>query len=240
MSVALTSEKYLAAIAIILLAALLWGAWRWGRTLWNRYIGRHTPPHVEDSDRAAWPTGELLWETELQNPQAPWLGYPPYHDSSELTFDQGVMKFHVKPETDDEWAYVYLDPAKYNWRDFSWQTRFRRRTHFQEYAFNFRYVDFDNRYRYRFEDDYLFFDTKVRGKWYILTRQPFPMALDAWYDLRIDVRGNRMRCYVNNTLMVENVDDDIASGSICIILWEIDKITPAIAEIGPQKVYRIP
>ena len=171
--------------------------------------------------------------------QQQWVFHPEYQDRSELTFESGVMKFHVKANTGDEWAYVYLDPEKHSWDNYSWQTRFRRLTAFQEYAFNFRYVDFDNRYRYRFEDDLLFFDSKIRGKWRAHARMPFPMALGAWYDLRIDAKGDRYRCYVNGIRMMENRNTTIKRGSISIILWEIDRATDVIAEVGPSVVRRL-
>jgi len=190
-------------------------------------------------DRATWPTTEILFQGDTRNPREQWVYHSMYQDPAELTFSDGSMNFQVKAETHDEWAYIYLDPAKYNWDNYSWQMKFRRMTPFQEYAFNFRYVDFDNRYRYRFEDDLLFFDSKIRGKWRCHKRMPFPMAMGAWYDLRIDTRRDRHRCYVNGMLMMENRQGAIPRGSVSIILWEIDKATDCIAEIAPATVKRI-
>jgi hypothetical protein len=190
-------------------------------------------------DRATWAAGEVLFRGDTVNPREQWVFHPKYQDPAELTFDEGAMRFHVKAETADEWAYIYLDPQKYNWTDYSWQMKFRRMTPFQEYAFNFRYVDFDNRYRYRFEDDLLFFDSKIRGKWQCHARVPFPMAMSAWYDLRIDTRGDRHRCYVNGMLMMENRQAAIPRGSISIILWEIDNKTDCVAEVGPGVVRKL-
>jgi hypothetical protein len=206
-----------------------------------RKIGRtrRLPFNLHPRDRQAWAEDEVLFQGDLSCADKQWTSHPQYQDASELTCESGVMKFHVKAQTSDEWAYVYLDPEKYSWNNFSWQTKFRRLTNFQEYAFNFRYVDFDNRYRYRFEDDLLFFDSKIRGKWKAHARMPFPMALKAWYDLRIDAKGDRYRCYVNGMLMMENRNDAIKRGSISIILWEIDQKTDAIAEVGPSMVRRL-
>ena len=200
---------------------------------------RAFPFNLSPLDRETWPEGEVLFHTDTQHPERQWLQHSDYQDASELAFTDGVMKFHVKTETRDEWAYVYLDPKACSWRDYSWQTRFRRMTPFQEYAFNFRYVDFDNRYRYRFEDDLLFFDSKIRGKWKGHARMPFPMAMGAWYDLRIDTCGDHHRCYVNGMLMMENRQGAIPQGSISIILWEIDGATDCIAEVGPSIVKRL-
>ena len=197
------------------------------------------PFNLHPRDRATWDEGEILFQSDREHPEKQWIYHAQYQDPGELSFAGGNLNFHVKADTLDEWAYVYLDPSAYSWGDYSWQTTFRRMTPFQEYAFNFRYVDFDNRYRYRFEDDLLFFDSKIRGKWRGHARMPFPMALGAWYDLRIDTRQDRHRCYVNGMLMMENREPAIRSGSISIILWEIDGVTDAVAEVGPSTVRRL-
>jgi hypothetical protein len=197
------------------------------------------PFNLHPRDRETWSEGEVLFQSDSAHPEQQWIYHPEYQDPAELRFVDGNMNFHVKAATNDEWAYVYLDPRKYLWKDSSWQTKFRRMTPFQEYAFNFRYVDFDNRYRYRFEDDLLFFDSKVRGKWRAHERMPFPMALGAWYDLRIDSRKERHRCYVNGMLMMEVREGSIRRGSISIILWEIDGATDCVAEVGPSTVRRL-
>jgi hypothetical protein len=198
------------------------------------------PPFNETPrDRAVWPEGTVLFQTDPARPREQWIQHPEYQDPTELSFESGVMRLDVKAQTKDEWAYIYLDPQEYNWSDYSWTMRFRRLTRFQEYAFNFRYVDFDNRYRYRFEDDLLFFDSKLRGKWCAHARMPFPMVEGAWYDLRIDARGDVFRCYVNGILMMENVERTLPHGSISVILWEIDGKTDAVAEIGPMTVRQL-
>lgn len=197
------------------------------------------PFNVAKRDRETWPEGEVLFAGDTVHPEKQWIYHEQYQDPAELTFTNGSMHFDVKAASADEWAYIYLDPQKYSWEDYSWQTRFRRGTPFQEYAFNFRYMDFDNRYRYRFEDDLLFFDSKILGKWKCHARLPFPMAMGAWYDLRIDTRGDRHRCYVNGMLMMENRQGAIRKGSISIILWEIDNVTDCVAEIGPSVVRRL-
>jgi hypothetical protein len=198
------------------------------------------PFNVTPRDRATWPVAEELFRTNTATPREQWVYHAEYQDPDELRFGpEGEMYFHVRANTDDEWAYIYLDPARHNWTNYSWRMKFRRMTHFQEYAFNFRYIDFDNRYRYRFEDDLLFFDSKLSGKWRAHARMPFPMALGAWYDLQIDARGDLFRCYVNGILMMENRESTLPSGSISVILWEIDQATDCIAEIGPMTVLRV-
>jgi len=192
--------------------------------------------NLDPRDRESWPVGKILFQSDGEQPEKQWVYHEEYQDPTELNFDRGSMSFHVRATTLDEWAYIYLDPQQHSWVDYSWQTKFRRMTPFQEYAFNFRYVDFDNRYRYRFEDDLLFFDSKIRGKWRGHARMPFPMAMGAWYDLRIDTRKDCHRCYVNGMLMMENREGSIPRGSISIILWEIDGVTDCVAEVGPSTV----
>ena len=203
-----------------------------------REIGK-LPFNLHPRDLRTWTEGEVLFQTDSDQPAQQWLFHPQYQDPSELQFEHGNIIFHVKAVTKDEWAYIYLDPGQFLWEDYSWQSRFRRMTKFQEFAFNFRYSDFDNRYRYRFEDDLLFFDCKLRGKWRAHARMPFPMALGAWYDLRIDTRRGRHRCYVNGVLMMENREHSLHRGSIAIILWEVDGTTEVLAEVGPSIIRRI-
>jgi hypothetical protein len=195
------------------------------------------PFNVTPRDRQMWPAAGELFHSDAANARNQWVYHPEYQDPEELCFDEhGGMRFHVRANTNDEWAYIYLDPKQYEWTDYSWRMKFRKMTHFQEYAFNFRYIDFDNRYRYRFEDDLLFFDSKLHGKWRAHARMPFPMVLGAWYDLQIDARGDLFRCYVNGMLMMENREATLPRGSISVILWEIDQATDCVAEIGPMTV----
>lgn len=210
-----------------------------GRILYKLHSLGQLPFNLEARDRQTWTEGEALFQSTPDRPETRWIQHSQYQDPAELSFANGIMYFHIKAATADEWAYVYLDPAQYSWDNYSWQTTFRRMTPFQEYAFNFRYVDFDNRYRYRFEDDLLFFDSKIRGKWRCHGRMVFPMAMGAWYDLRIDTRGDRHRCYVNGMLMMENREGAIRRGSISVILWEIDGATDCVAEVGPSVVKRL-
>lgn len=197
------------------------------------------PFNLRPEDRDTWVEGGILFQSDREHPEKQWIQHPEYQDPAELVYSDGIMKFCVNAATGDEWAYVFLDPNENMWENYSWQTTFRRMTTFQEYAFNFRYVDFDNRYRYRFEDDLLFFDSKIGGKWKAHARMPFPMALGAWYNLRVDTRNNQHRCYVNGMLMMENREPSITHGSIAIILWEIDGETNAVADVGPSVVRRV-
>jgi len=181
--------------------------------------------------------GKVLYEAEGEDPVLDWTQFERYQNPNDLSVADGCMVFRNPVRSDDEWDYVYLDPVRYSFRDCAWTVKFRRNTTFREYAFNFRYQDFDNRYRYRFEDDKIFFDKKVAGVWTNnIASCPFAMMIGEWYDLRIDVAKSLCRCYVNGELRMENTDTDLDWGSICIILWEDDGETPIAAEIGASQV----
>ncbi|MGZ5050855.1 MAG: hypothetical protein ACXWF8_04415 [Methylobacter sp.] len=171
---------------------------------------------------------------------AEWRQFEPYQAAGDLTFQQNRIAFNTLAETNDEWDYIYLDPDKYPWKNITWEFTAVRRTAFREFAFNFRNRDFDNRYRYRFDDDKLFFDKKVNGNWSSnIASVPFPMALGKPYRIRIDTVGALNRCWVDGHLMLENVDHDIASGSIAIILWEDDGKTDIDAEVYDNRVMEL-
>lgn len=181
--------------------------------------------------------GRVLYEATVENPLAEWKSFDRYQRAEDVRVVDGWMQFSNPVRSSDEWDYIYLDAERYGFRDCSWSLRFRRHTTFREYAFNFRYQDFDNRYRYRFEDDKIFFDKKVAGVWTNnIASCPFPMISGQWYDLRIDAARSLSRCYVDGELRMENVDTDLEWGSVCIILWEDDGETPISAEIGVSVV----
>ncbi len=180
---------------------------------------------------------ESLYTLERTND---WKEYVEYNDMKEVSIGNKAIKFFIKAETCDEWAYLYLDPKKYAWRNYSWNFSLIRSTCFREFAFNFRYQDFDNRYRYRFEDDYLFFDKKVKGIWYNnISSIPYQIDMEIKYKVQIECFESLMRCYVNGKLCLENVDTDLDKGSISIILWEDDGCTDAVAEVADIEVFSL-
>lgn len=154
----------------------------------------------------------------------------------------GTMKFDGKTETNDEWIYLFLDPVKYQWDNYSWRFSICRRTYFKEFQFGFRYQDFYNRYRYRLQDGHIYFDKVVNGKFYnAFGVAPFHMDLGVWYDISIDVYKNNFRFYVNGVLMLSDFDfvKNFAKGSIAIILWENDGMTDIKASVGPMSVHKL-
>lgn len=163
--------------------------------------------------------------------------------TKEVTFlEDGTMRFDGKTETMDEWICLYLDPQKYQWDNYSWKFSIQRDTYFREFQFAFRYQDFYNRYRFRFENDYIYFDKHIKGVFYSgLNSVPFHMDLRVPYDVRIDAYGNNFRCYISGTLMMNEFDFDntLPIGSIAIILWEKNGVTDMKAAVGPMCVYQL-
>ncbi|MES2579543.1 MAG: hypothetical protein V4552_03275 [Pseudomonadota bacterium] len=169
-----------------------------------------------------------------------WLLMSPYQDKKDLTFTKAHILFKTLAETKDEWDYIYLDTNKYEWKNYSWHFKMIRFTEFREFAFNFRNQDFDNRYRYRFEENKIFFDKKVDGIWTNnIASTPFKMNLSQPYQVKIDSYGSLFRCWVDGKLMLENVDTDIAKGSISIILWEDNGKTDINATVYDNRVVEL-
>ena len=163
--------------------------------------------------------------------------------TEEVSFSEdGTIGFIGKTETKDEWLYLFLNPETFKWSNYSWQFRIRRDTYFREFQFAFRYQTFDHRYRYRFENDCIYFDKVINGKFYNgVGKVPFRMKLGAWYDIRIDVYENNFRCYVNKVLMMNDFDfsKNFSVGCIAIILWEDNGFTDIRAAVGPMSVRKL-
>jgi len=169
-----------------------------------------------------------------------WVSMMPYQDKKDITYSKKHILFNTKAETTDEWDYIYLDPDKYQWKNYSWQFKIIRFSEFREFAFNFRYQDFDNRYRYRFEKNKIFFDKKIEGIWSNnIASTPFKMELTKTYKVKIDSNDSVFRCWVDGKLMLENVDTDIPSGSVSIILWEDNGRTDISADVYDNRVVEL-
>jgi len=169
-----------------------------------------------------------------------WLLDDIYQQKENVNFNNSQIHFKNLKVTNDDWNYISIDPKKNNWTNYSWEFDIKRMTRFREFAFNFRNVDFDNRYRYRFEDDKLFFDKKIKGQWINnISSVNYPIALDKSYHVTIKVIDSIMRCYVDNVLILENVDTDIPAGTIAIILWEDDGKTNIEAEVSNNIVHAL-
>lgn len=197
----------------------------------------HQPSGQRVVDFPSVKKGELLF---LDLDGSAWLLDETYQSDKNLRFDNKHIYFNHLDVTADDWDYISIDPNRHQWVNYSWEFDIKRKSEFREFAFNFRNLDFDNRYRYRFEDNKIFFDKKVHGQWTNnIASIEYPIALDKQYHVRIDVVDSIMRCYVDGVLKLENVDTDIASGSIAIILWEDDGQTNIEAEVSNNVVHRL-
>jgi len=201
--------------------------------LGRRRLTGHQPTSLSPDLRQ----GEELF---ISHGSGEWNLHQRYQEPHEVFFDGPTIKFSVVARTKDEWAYVFLDPAHYKWDNYCWEARIRRETDFREFAFNFRYNDFGNRYRYRFEKGRLYFDKKVRAVWTNnIAAVPFHMDLGRSYDLRIWVWQSIFRCCVDGSMILENRDHDLPRGSICVVLWEDDARTNMVASVDGVRVTKV-
>lgn len=163
--------------------------------------------------------------------------------SKEVCFEKdGSINFKGHTSCNDEWLYLYLDPARYCWDNYSWQFKIKRDTHFKEFQFGFRYQDFYNRYRYRIQDDKVHFDKVINGQFHnSCSVAPFKMEPGVWYDIRIDIFDNMFKLYINNEVVLTDFDFDnnFPTGSIAIILWENNSATDIKASIGQINIYNL-
>jgi hypothetical protein len=163
--------------------------------------------------------------------------------SKEVSFEKdGLINFEGHTSCNDEWLYLYLDPARYCWNNYTWQLKIKRDTPFKEFQFGFRYQDFYNRYRYRIQDDKVYFDKVINGRFYnSCSVAPFKMELGVWYDIRIDVFGNMFKLHINKKMVLADFDFDnnFSTGSIAIILWENDFATDIRASVGQINVHKL-
>jgi hypothetical protein len=183
------------------------------------------------------PVDKVIFNSEQKSDLELWRGHPDYQNNQEMIRQEGGWEFNVPAHTCDEWTYIYLEPEHYDLVDFCWLFEVMRITDFRECAFNFRYRDFDNRYRYRFEKGRLYFDKKIRGYWFNnMASIPFELAVGLWHRIRIKAHRSIFQCSVNDVILMENVDVDLPCGSLAVILWEDDGHTNIQCRIKAVKV----
>lgn len=167
----------------------------------------------------------------------------PQKPTGEVRFlENGTIEFDGKTKSSEEWLYLYLHPERFQWDNYRMTFRFKRKTDFRELQFGFRYRDFYNRYRYRFENGSLFFDKVINGRFFNgLSATPFPMELGRFYKITIDACENRFRCYVDDRLVSTDFDfsHDFPEGSIAIILWENDSRTNIEGTLDSLQVFKL-
>lgn len=141
----------------------------------------------------------------------------------------GTIEADVSADSIDKWVYLYLRPEENIWRNFSWKFNVRRDTDFRELQFGFRYQDFYNRYRVRHEDDFVYIDKVINGRFdNALASCPLQMSLGRDYAFEIRATDAYLTLAVNDVVCLEAYDHDnsFPQGSIAVILWENDGKTP--------------
>ncbi|MBN1321358.1 MAG: hypothetical protein JXA87_11015 [Thermoleophilia bacterium] len=154
----------------------------------------------------------------------------------------GGVRVRGTTTTADEWVYLHLPPDLLASGDYSWRFGLRALTDFHELQFGFRYRDFYNRYRYRFEDGYVHLDHVVNGAFRnSFSSARLPLTLGRWYEVCIAVKGSRSRCYVDGCLVLDDYDpgDLFPRGSVALILWENDGVTDIEADIRDLRILRV-
>ena len=210
---------------------------------WNKNYFDTLPAALGLTARSEWSLTTRLYPTTPMATNAPlsWQLHPQYQKPEEVTLDSpGALQFDGKTVSTDQWCYVYLNPSAHDWKNICWRMKVQKQTDFREFAFNFRYQDFDNRYRYRLEAGRAFFDRRVRGVWENnLSSVPYPIALGEWYEIQIQACGSEFRLEVNGKFLLRNFDCDLQNGSICLILWETDGQTNLKATVKDIEVFQI-
>lgn len=142
----------------------------------------------------------------------------------------------------DRWAYLYLDPTVYKWRNYRWEFKVIRYSEFQELQFGFRYVDFYNRYRIRYESGYMSFDIVRNGAFYNdLGKRRIELEVGREYQMSLVVCGSRFMFFVDGEKVLDEVDiaAHFRHGSIAMILWESKQSPRVHAQIREMKVHEL-
>ena len=198
--------------------------WVYRNEDWGRVVDRW-------EHRRALQQGEALLVEDLE--QRPAVGVRVVPDSIRAAVEAGGR---------ERWVYLYIDPQQNLWRDFRWSFRARRGSEFRELQFGFRYVDFYNRYRFRHQDDCLYFDIVCNGAFYnSIQRIPFVMNLGQDYFFEIEARGNRFTLTVDGVLSIDERDslNLFPRGSAAVILFQDDGRSPIAASIEDIRVVEI-
>jgi len=179
--------------------------------------------------RAALARGETVDATDPPRPLSPQINIS----------RQGGISVRGEADSSDKWFYLYLDPELCPWENYSWKFTMCCTSKFKEIQFAFRYHDFYNRYRYRFQDNKLSFDMVVNGQFIAdLSSVPCTIEIGHQYDIEIKVYGNNFECWVDGRLMSQDYDPEhrFPIGPIAVILWEDDGVTPIRMDLSLERI----
>ncbi len=156
--------------------------------------------------------------------------------------ESGNLNVNVLATGDDKWVYYYLKPEEHIWRNFEWKFYVKRMSSFRELQFGFRYRDFYNRYRFRQENDRIYFDKVLNGQFQNNIRsKKFIMELNREYEYKIVCFNYYFALFIDGRVYLEVFDFEksFKEGSIAIILWENNGKIPIQATIKEQQVHEL-
>lgn len=143
---------------------------------------------------------------------------------------------------DDRWAYLYLDPIQHHWRNFRWEFDLFRISDYKELQFGFRYRDFYNRYRFRYQDEAFHYDIVLNGEFFnSISVHPFKLEMNKKYHIVIEVVKNQFRLIINGETLLKEYDFNkhFSHGSCAIILWEDCSDPPIVTQINKMNVVEL-
>ena len=133
-----------------------------------------------------------------------------------------TARFDVEScDIDDDWVWMEVSEGLPN--DLRLSLTFLLAAPVKEVQFGVRYVDFYNRYRFRFQDGYLHFDIVVRGAFLNgLARVPFRLEVGRPYRLDVDVVANALQASLDGipTLTVRDPFRLFRRGGVALIFWD--------------------
>lgn len=202
------------------------------RSTWNFHSEQWTKVHNRGEDRRMLKIGRSL--TKVDNEEA---------TRNDVNLDEkGNLSVNTKVDGTDRWRYFYLNPGEHIWRNFEWSFKVKRKSSFRELQFGFRYRDFYNRYRYRHENNRMYFDKVLDGQFQNnISSREFKMELDREYEFKIFCFKNYFSLSIDGERFLDCYDPEksFKEGSIAIILWEDDGKTPINLSISDQIVFEV-
>ena len=151
----------------------------------------------------------------------------------------GAVAVDAPARGPQHWHWLHLPAEQHVWRDYVWRLTVTRHTDFRELQLAFRYVDFFNRYRFRYEAGAFHFDVVHRGRFEnSRLRAGFDWPAGRSHDLEIVVRGPRFVLKVDGVVLLDASDgaERFAYGPIGVIFWEDDGATPIRVDVSNQRV----
>ena len=151
----------------------------------------------------------------------------------------GGIRVDAAARAGQHWHWLHLPAEQHVWRDYVWELTVARGSDFRELQLAFRYVDFFNRYRFRYEAGAFHFDVVHRGRFEnSRLRAAFDWPAGRSLSLEIVVRGERFVLKVDGRTLLDAGDaaGRFAYGPVGVIFWEDDGVTPIRVDVTQQRV----